>query len=241
MSKTFRLLKMAQQALEQEGMTPDVLDLSLLTSDYGRNIHPCKGCVSTAMPLCHWPCSCYPNHALGQTNDWMAEIYERWTAAHAVLIVTPVYWYQSTSPLKLMIDRLVCADGGNPDPTSTGGKKAGLAKDMEMAGWDYPQHLAGRAYGLIVHGDVAGVESSRRALSDWLDWMGLIDAGAQARLDRYVGYFEPYANSHETLDRDILFQQEVRNVALAVAKTVVELRSGRLQAVRSHFERPRPK
>ena len=24
---------------------------------------PCKGCVSTAMPLCHWPCSCYPNHA----------------------------------------------------------------------------------------------------------------------------------------------------------------------------------
>ena len=23
-----------------------------------------------------------------------------------------------------MIDRLVCADGGNPDPTSTGGKDA---------------------------------------------------------------------------------------------------------------------
>ena len=241
MSKTFRLLKMAQQTLEQEGMTPDVLDLSLLTSDYGRNIHPCKGCVSTAMPLCHWPCSCYPNHALGQTNDWMAEIYERWTAAHAVLIVTPVYWYQSPSPLKLMIDRLVCADGGNPDPTSTGGKKPALAKDLEMAGWDYPQHLAGRAYGLIVHGDVAGVEGSRRALSDWLDWMGFIDAGAQARLDRYVGYFEPYANSHEALDRDTLFQQEARNVALAVAKTVVELRSGRLQAVRPHLERPRPK
>ena len=41
-------------------------------------IHPCKACVSTAQPLCHWPCSCYPNHALGQTNDWMAEIYPRW-------------------------------------------------------------------------------------------------------------------------------------------------------------------
>ena len=59
-----------------------MLDLSLLTSEYGRHIHPCKGCVSTAMPLCHWPCSCYPNHALNQTNDWMAEIYERWVAAH---------------------------------------------------------------------------------------------------------------------------------------------------------------
>jgi multimeric flavodoxin WrbA len=241
MSKSYRLLQMAQQTLEHEGLQADVLDLSRLTSDYDRHIHPCKGCVSTAMPLCHWPCSCYPNHALGQTNDWMAEIYERWTAAHAVLIITPVYWYQSPSPLKLMMDRLVCADGGNPDPSSTGGKKAALAKELEMAGWDYPQHLAGRAYGVIVHGDVAGIEGARRGLSDWLDWMGFIDAGAQARLDRYVGYFEPYANSHETLDGDLAFQQEACNVALAVAKAVVELRAGRLQAVQPQLKRPRPK
>jgi multimeric flavodoxin WrbA len=178
---------------------------------------------------------------LNQTNDWMAEIYERWTAAHAVLIVSPVYWYQSPSPLKLMIDRLVCADGGNPDPTSTSGKKPAKAKDLEMAGWNYPQHLAGRAYGLIVHGDVAGIEGSRRALSDWLDWMGFIDAGVQARLDRYIGYYEPYATSHDALDRDELVQEEARNVARAVAKTVVELRAGRLQAVQPKLSRPRPK
>ena len=241
MSKTFRLLELARETLEQSGLFTDVLDLSLLTSAYGHKIHPCKGCASTAMPLCHWPCSCYPNHALNQTNDWMAEIYERWTAAHAVIIVSPVYWYQSPSPLKLMIDRLVCADGGNPDPTSTSGKNAGKAKELEMAGWDYPQHLAGRAYGLIIHGDVAGVEESRRALSDWLDWMGFIDAGAQARLDRYIGYFEPYATSHEALDRDEAVQEEARNVARAVAKTVIELRAGRLEAVQPKLSRPRPK
>ena len=241
MSKTFRLLGTAREPLEQAGIQADVLDLSLITSDYGRHIHPCKGCASTAMPLCHWPCSCYPNHALNQTNDWMAEIYERWTAAHAVIIVTPVYWYQSPSPLKLMIDRLVCADGGNADPTSTGGKKADKAKTLEMAGWDFPQHLAGRAYGLLVHGDVAGIEGSRRALSDWLDWMGFIDAGAQARLDRYIGYYEPYANSHDALDADTALQEETRNVARAVAKAVVELRAGRLQAVQPVLSRPRPK
>ena len=241
MSKSFRLAGLAREILEQTAIDVDLLDLSLLTSDYGRHIHPCKGCASTAMPLCHWPCSCYPNHALGQTNDWMAEIYERWTAAHAVIIVTPVYWYQSPSPLKLMIDRLVCADGGNPDPTSTSGKKAGKAKELEMAGWNYPQHLAGRAYGLIVHGDVAGIEGARRSLSDWLDWMGFIDAGVQARLDRYIGYFEPYATSHEALDRDHAVQDEARNVARAVAKTVVELRSGRLQALQPVLSRPRPK
>ncbi len=240
-SKSFRLLEIARKTLEPAAIQTDVLDLSLLTSDYGRHIHPCKGCVSTAMPLCHWPCSCYPNYALNQTNDWMAEIYERWTAAHAVIIVSPVYWYQSPSPLKLMIDRLVCADGGNPDPTSTGGKKAGKAKALEMDGWDYPQHLAGRAYGLVVHGDVAGVEESRRALSDWLDWMGFMDAGWEARLGRHIGYYEPYATSHESLDEDLPIQEETRNVARAVATAVFELRSGRFQRGRAVLSRPRPK
>ena len=241
MSKTFRLVGLARETLVAADIQSDVLDLSLLTSEYGRNIHPCKGCVSTAMPLCHWPCSCYPNHSLNQTNDWMSEIYERWIAAHGVIIVSPVYWYQSPSPLKLMIDRLVCADGGNPDPTSTSGKKAGKAKQLEMNGWDYPQHLAGRAYGLIVHGDVAGIEGSRRSLSDWLDWMGFIDAGAQARLDRYIGYYEPYATSHDALDADTAVQEEARNVARAVAKAVVEIRAGRLQKVQPILSRPRPK
>jgi multimeric flavodoxin WrbA len=241
MSKSFRLLQLARETLEQAQLQTDVLDLSRLTSEYGLAIHPCKGCASTAMPLCHWPCSCYPNHALNQTNDWMADIYARWVAAHAVIIVSPVYWYQSPGVLKLMIDRLVCADGGNPDPTSTGGKNAGKAKALEMAGWDYPQHLAGRAYGLVVHGDVAGIDDSRRALSDWLDWMGLHDAGALGILNRYIGYFEPYATSHEALDRDLAVQEETRNVARAVAAAVAALRAAQLQPAKPALTRPRPK
>ena len=138
MSKSFRLTQLARDVLEAADIEVDLLDLSLLTSDFDRHIHPCKGCVSTAMPLCHWPCSCYPNHSLQQTGDWMAEIYERWVSAHGVLLVTPVYWYQAASPLKLMMDRLVCADGGNPDPSRTHGKKAQEAKAIEEAGWDYP-------------------------------------------------------------------------------------------------------
>jgi hypothetical protein len=34
-----------------------------------------------------------------------------------------------SSPLKLMMDRLVCADDGNPDPTRTHGKDAVRAKE----------------------------------------------------------------------------------------------------------------
>ena len=91
-SKTWRLTTLTQEVLQAAGIEADVLDLSLVTSEYGRNIHPCKGCVSSAMPLCHWPCSCYPNHALNQADDWMAEIYERWVAAHGVILLAPTYW-----------------------------------------------------------------------------------------------------------------------------------------------------
>ena len=240
-SKTWRLTNTAKAALVKSGIEVDLLDLSLLTSSYNLNIHPCKGCVSTAMPLCHWPCSCYPNHSLGQTSDWMADIYERWVSAHGIIIITPVHWYQSPSPLKLMVDRLVCADGGNPDPTTTHGKKPAEAKALEMNGWDYPKHLSGRVYGVVVHGDVAGIEGARRSLTEWLDWMGLIGAGTQATLDRFIGYYEPYANSHESLDADTDVQTEVRNVANAVAVAVKDLRAGKLPQPDKNLKRPRPK
>jgi multimeric flavodoxin WrbA len=241
MSKTFRLAKLAEEVVSKAGVESDLLDLSLLTSDYARRIFPCKACVSTAQPLCHWPCSCYPNHSLNQVGDWMAEIYERWVSAHGVLMMTPVNWYHTSSALKLMIDRLVCADGGNPDPTATGGKDAAKAKALELKGWPYPKHLAGRTYGVVVHGDVAGIEDTRRALSDWLDWMGLVDAGTQARLDRYIGYYEPYATSHEGLDRDEAVQEEVRNAARALVNAVAQVRAGTLSIPDRDLQRPRPK
>lgn len=88
---------------------------------------------------------------------------------------------------------------------------------------------------------MAGIESTRRALCDWLDWMGLIDAGPRSRLDRYIGYYEPYASSHDVLDADSAVQDEVRNVARAVCNAVAELRQGRLSAPDRDLPRPRPK
>ncbi len=206
MSKSWRLVELAQHTIDERGgFQVDILDLSRTTSEFGKTIHPCKSCVSTAMALCHWPCSCYPNYALGQVHDWMNDIYPLFVAAHGVMIVTPVNWYQAPGPLKAMMDRLVCADGGNPDPTSTHGKNAEEAKSLELAGWPYPRHLAGRLFSVVVHGDAAGAETLRRVMSDWAGDMHLISAGGQAELDRYVGYYEPYATSHEALDRDEAF------------------------------------
>ena len=242
MSKTFRLVEIAQRVIERErGFEVELLDLSLLTSQYGRQILPCKACVSTAMPLCHWPCSCYPNHSLGQVNDWMAEIYPMWVAAHGVMIVTPVNWYQAPAGLKSMIDRLVCADGGNPDPTTTSGKDPEKAKQIEMKGWDYPRHLAGRVFSVVVHGDTAGAETLRRILVDWLKDMGLVSAGHSAELDRYLGYYEPYATSHQALDDDRALQEETRNAARALVEAVKLLRRGRLARPDARLREVRPK
>jgi len=241
MSKSWRLVELVQLTLKDGGFHTDVLDLSRTQSEFGKTIHPCKSCVSTSMALCHWPCSCYPNYALGQTHDWMNEIYPLWVAAHGVMIITPVNWYQAPGPLKLMMDRLVCADGGNPDPTSTHGKHPGEAKALELAGWPYPRHLAGRIFSVVVHGDTEGAETLRRNLVNWAEDMQLIAAGANAELDRYVGYYEPYATSHDALDRDAAFQTEVRNAVFTLMEAVTAKREGRLVTAGSKLKDPRPK
>jgi multimeric flavodoxin WrbA len=241
MSKSYRLATLAREVLGAGPAVVETLDLSRLASEYGRNIHPCKACFSTAAALCHWPCSCYPNHSLGQTQDWMNEIYPMWVAAHGVMIITPVNWYQVSSPLKLMMDRMVCADGGSPDPTRTHGKDAQKAKDIELAGWDYPRHLEGRLFGVVVHGDVEGAENVRRSISDWLRFMRLRPAGAAAELDRYIGYWKPYATSHEALDADQSIQEEVRNAARTLLEGVQLTRAGKMLSAGDELTPPRQK
>jgi multimeric flavodoxin WrbA len=240
-SKTRRLANHAIAALQTMRFDTDLLDLCALADEPWKVIHPCKTCVSTAMPLCHWPCSCYPNHAMGQTNDWMNEIYPRWSAAHGVLVLTPVNWYQVSSSLKLMMDRLVCADGGNPDPTTTHGKDPKLAKRLELAGWDYPKHLAGRAFAVVAHGDAEGPENVRTLLCDWLKSMGLHQAGAQGAMATHIGYYEPYATSHAALDADRAVFTEVANAAKSLAELVRQIRSGKFKPADAGLRDPRQK
>jgi multimeric flavodoxin WrbA len=178
---------------------------------------------------------------VGQVNDWMNEIYPRWVAAHGVMILCPVHWYQAPASLKLMIDRLVCADGGNPDPTTTKGKSPALAKELELAGWDYPKHLAGRAFSIVAHGDAAGPENLRRMLTDWLTDLEMIPAGPTALIDTWIGWYQPYATSHEDLDQDKDVFTEVGNAALALANLVKQIRSGKYHAPDAELHAPREK
>jgi hypothetical protein len=101
--------------------------------------------------------------------------------------------------------------------------------------------LAGRLFSVVTHGDAAGPEGLQRNLADWLTDMGLISAGSLAGLGRYIGYSEPYATSHDSLDADEAVQEEVRNAARTLLQAVKAQRAGKLIEAGEGLKEPRPK
>jgi hypothetical protein len=105
---------------------------------------------------------------------------------------------------------------------------------------EYPRHLKGRSFAVVTHGDAAGAESLRRALTDWLNDMQLVQAGSLSCIDRLVGYLSTYSSGHEALDRDQAFFEEVRNAARALVVAMADARAGRTPPD-EHLKEPRPK
>jgi len=92
-----------------------------------------------------------------------------------------------------------------------------------------------------VHGDAEGTDILRRSLTGWLQDMHLVQAHPVATIDRYIGYYEPYATSHDALDRDEAMQAETRNAALALLERVRQIRLGRYERADAGLEAPRKK
>ena len=59
--------------------------------------------------------------------------------------------------------------------------------------------------------------------------------------DGYIGYMEPYATSHQALDEDEAFQENVRNVARALGKAVLLQRAGKYENPGDGLADPNPK
>jgi hypothetical protein len=78
-------------------------------------------------------------------------------------------------------------------------------------------------------------------VSAWLTSMGLHAAGAQGTLARYIGYYEPYATSHQALDDDSALFVEVENAARSLAELVRQIRAGTFRAPDAGLRAPRQK
>jgi hypothetical protein len=139
------------------------IDYEDLGNVYGRaRIQSCNACVSTAMPLCVWPCNCYEPGSKDEPDLlWDLDLYSRLDLADAWAIIGPVNWYGPTSNLKLMFDRLVCMNGGNPREDLIEHKNPELAMALERSPlWEAlsRNHLEGRSAGFFCYSDAGADE-----------------------------------------------------------------------------------
>ncbi len=139
------------------------IDYEDLGNVYSReHIQSCNACVSTSMALCVWPCNCYSKNSSSEPDlMWNLDMYARLDMADAWAIIGPVNWYAPSSNLKLMFDRLVCMNGGNPDEKTIDHKDAMKAMALEHSDeWKEMSmnHLEGRTAAFFCYGDDGGDE-----------------------------------------------------------------------------------
>src|SRR5687767_3194111 len=92
---------------------------------------------------------------------WDLDLYARLDMADAWAIIGPINWYGITSNLKLLFDRLVCMNGGNPDEKTIGHKNPEKAMAFEHTDeWKElsQNHLEGRTAAFFCYGDEGGDE-----------------------------------------------------------------------------------
>jgi hypothetical protein len=76
-------------------------------------------------------------------------------------------------------------------------------------------------------------------LADWLEDMRLVPAGGPCSIDRMIGYYHPYATSHDDFDADEAVQEEVRVTARTLGAQLLRRSASQTQA--ESIQEPRPK
>jgi hypothetical protein len=157
------------------------IDYEDLGNVYARKrIQPCNACVSTSMALCVWPCNCYTKKDRKEPDlMWDLDLYARLDMADAWAIIGPINWYAPSSNLKLMFDRMVCMNGGNPDEATIDHKNPEKAMELEHdEKWKELSlnHLEGRTAGFFCYGDMGGDE---------------LDASGRPQILQHKHYFDP--------------------------------------------------
>jgi len=189
-----RALMLRMAAMMPAGWQVDVEDLG---NEHGKpKIQSCNACVSSSMALCVWPCNCYgPGSDTQPDLMWNLDLYGRLARADAWAIIGPVNWYGPSSNIKLMFDRLVCMNGGNPRPDLIEKKDMLKAQALERSPlWREisRNHLSGRTAAFFCYGDDGAAEEDGRGRPTRLEHPEWFDAGkhpmrGKDERDAYLG------------------------------------------------------
>jgi NADPH-dependent FMN reductase len=164
-------------------------------NEHGKEkIQPCNACVSSSMALCVWPCNCYGPQSDHQPDLlWNLNLYGRLARADAWAFIGPVNWYAPTTNFKLLFDRLVCMNGGNPRPDLIDKKNTELAQALERS----PQwaelnrnHLEGRTAAFFCYTDGGGPdydENGRPKILTQKEWFDPKHEPFKNERDAYQG------------------------------------------------------
>jgi multimeric flavodoxin WrbA len=181
--------------LRMTGQMPDTweIDFEDLGNVFGRaRIQSCNACVSTSMALCVWPCNCYEKDNKAEPDlMWDLDLYSRLDLADAWAFIGPINWYAPASNLKLMFDRLVCANGGNPDESLIEHKNPELAMALEhKPAWKKLalNHLEGRTAAFFCYGDDAADERKPDGRPVYLNHAGYFDPAREPYRDLRACY-----------------------------------------------------
>jgi multimeric flavodoxin WrbA len=173
-----RALMLRMAAMMPAGWQVDVEDIS---NEHGKpKIQSCNACVSSSMALCVWPCNCYGPGSDDQPDlMWNLDLYGRLARADAWAIIGPVNWYGPASNIKLMFDRLVCMNGGNPRPDLIDKKDTLKAQALERSPlWHQisRNHLSGRTAAFFCYGDDGANEENGQGRPKHLEHPEWFDA-----------------------------------------------------------------
>ena len=118
-------------------------------------------------------------------------MYARLDTADAWAIIGPVNWYAPTSNLKLMFDRMVCMNGGNPDENLIAHKdpeKAMALEHTELWKELSINHLEGRTAGFFCYGDQGGDEMDKNNIPKILRHKEYFDGSSEPFKDMRQAY-----------------------------------------------------
>lgn len=169
----------AQAATEDLPNNINIDHIDLSVKGDGVIVQPCKGCIGTAGGYhCHYPCTCYgPGSGSEDLIDAMYEygIYDKLEKSDGFIVFSPINWYNPTTQIKAMFDRLVCINLTLTKEQAYNeldiGKDPKLSQSLELeATYDHllENHYEGKFAAFFIHGDSGADDYSNNPIPESL-------------------------------------------------------------------------